>query len=245
MENPNPNEEQAREEGQQDAAEGAATEAPRPAVTRYIFSFGVDINTEAVQQAQEASDFTIQGWGDEAPRGAVLTGIAAGICEAMPALLTAADSPDPKLGEPFRLAFEDPFCSNMVCKIDAAVPGYALCAENDQITREVRTILDNMPNAVRGRFAGGQEDLGTSLARSIEAYVPPDLLQALLTIDRLQNFGDATYRVRDRAVENDPNFEGNSWDHPDVQAYSDAVQVVKSWLPTAKVEPAQPPSDAS
>lgn len=56
---------------------------------------------------------------------------------------------------------------------------------------------------------------------------------ALRTINRLHDLGDAIYNVRDRVVENDPKFNGNSWDHPTVKEYSDAVQTLRAEIPEA------------
>jgi hypothetical protein len=54
---------------------------------------------------------------------------------------------------------------------------------------------------------------------------------AIATINRLHPLGDAIYDVRERFgaedVEGKP-YEGNSWHHPKVKEYSDAVGVLKA-----------------
>jgi len=60
--------------------------------------------------------------------------------------------------------------------------------------------------------------------------VPDDLMEALRTINRLHNLGDAIYDVRERADYMDRPSGESSWDHPDVKAYSDAVEVVDRYL---------------
>jgi hypothetical protein len=56
------------------------------------------------------------------------------------------------------------------------------------------------------------------------------LLDAIRTINELHNLGDATYAVRDRygsePVRGAP-YTGNSWLHPKVSAYSEAVQTLR------------------
>lgn len=47
-----------------------------------------------------------------------------------------------------------------------------------------------------------------------------DVEKAAQTLDRL-NVGDFTYNIRDRAA-GDASFTGNTWEHPDVKAWSDA-----------------------
>lgn len=52
----------------------------------------------------------------------------------------------------------------------------------------------------------------------------PELLAALKTLLR-ENLGDWIYDVRSRTAD-DGDFEGNSWDHPRVKAFSDAVIII-------------------
>jgi hypothetical protein len=60
--------------------------------------------------------------------------------------------------------------------------------------------------------------------------VPDALMEALRTINRLHNLGDAIYDVRERADMTYAPIGATSWDHPDVKAYSDAVDVVYRYL---------------
>jgi hypothetical protein len=55
-------------------------------------------------------------------------------------------------------------------------------------------------------------------------------MEALRTINRLHNLGDAVCDVRECADFSDRPEDENSWDHPDVKAYSDAVEVVDRYL---------------
>jgi hypothetical protein len=54
---------------------------------------------------------------------------------------------------------------------------------------------------------------------------------AIATINRLHPLGDAVYEVRERfggdPVNGQP-YTGNSWEHPIVKEYSDAVVVLQS-----------------
>lgn len=49
--------------------------------------------------------------------------------------------------------------------------------------------------------------------------------QAAKDLNRMA-VGDFTYSIRDRAA-GDPNFTGNTWEHPDVRAWSDASEVIR------------------
>jgi len=49
--------------------------------------------------------------------------------------------------------------------------------------------------------------------------------EAAKTLDRLA-VGDFTYNIRDRAA-GDESFSGNTWNHPDVKAWSDAAGVMR------------------
>lgn len=62
--------------------------------------------------------------------------------------------------------------------------------------------------------------------------IPADLLEALRTINRLNNFVDAGYDVRERIDWEAPESKGVdcSWDHPNVRSYDDAVAVVMKYI---------------
>lgn len=47
-----------------------------------------------------------------------------------------------------------------------------------------------------------------------------NIRRAAKTLDRL-HVGDFTYNIRDRAA-GDASFTGNTWEHPDTKAWSDA-----------------------
>lgn len=53
------------------------------------------------------------------------------------------------------------------------------------------------------------------------------IVVAIRTINQHHNLGDAIYSVRARALEHDPGYKGESWQHPMVSAYNDAVQTVE------------------
>jgi hypothetical protein len=56
------------------------------------------------------------------------------------------------------------------------------------------------------------------------------ILAAIRTVNELHDLGDATYDVREQRGGNDVGgqpFTGNSWEHPDVKRYSDAVTVLR------------------
>lgn len=55
----------------------------------------------------------------------------------------------------------------------------------------------------------------------------PELLAALKVL-LAESLGDWIYDVRSRASESGDGFEGNSWDHPRVKAFSDAVGVIEA-----------------
>ena len=44
-----------------------------------------------------------------------------------------------------------------------------------------------------------------------------------------EHIGDFVYNVRERALD-DSNYKGNSWDHPRVKRFSDAVTALEIWL---------------
>lgn len=51
-----------------------------------------------------------------------------------------------------------------------------------------------------------------------------DLKEAIKVVVEEEHLGDFVYTVRDRAMESDPRFRGNSWDHPRVARFSQAVE---------------------
>jgi hypothetical protein len=57
--------------------------------------------------------------------------------------------------------------------------------------------------------------------------------EAVKTINKHHNLGDAVYDVRSHAAESMPDGDGSTWDHPDVKAYSDAVSALQKELPEA------------
>lgn len=59
------------------------------------------------------------------------------------------------------------------------------------------------------------------------------VLSAIRTVNRLHNLGDAIYTVRENVSEIPPGCE-SAWEHPDVKAYSDAVQVLNAALAGGK-----------
>lgn len=79
-------------------------------------------------------------------------------------------------------------------------------------------------------------ELAESGAKQAEPLSP--WLQALATVNRLHNLGDAIYDVRRYASENDSEYTGSSWEHPDVLAYSAAVKVLNAALATLPAPPA-------
>ena len=50
-----------------------------------------------------------------------------------------------------------------------------------------------------------------------------ELASAVRDLDKIHDLGDAIYTVRERVVDDDPDFNGNSWDHPTVTRYSELV----------------------
>lgn len=66
--------------------------------------------------------------------------------------------------------------------------------------------------------------------RAAGAKIPMPLgeaiVRAIRTINSYHNLGDAIYAVRERAA-NDQGFEGNTWEHPAVQEYNAAVQLLQ------------------
>jgi len=46
------------------------------------------------------------------------------------------------------------------------------------------------------------------------------------------HLGDKIYEVRARAVENNSSYQGNSWDHPAVTRFNEAVMTLETWRKT-------------
>lgn len=53
------------------------------------------------------------------------------------------------------------------------------------------------------------------------------LLEALKVLVDDEHIGDHIYYIRDNAIGDDPSYKGNSWDHPRVKRFSDAVHVIE------------------
>lgn len=81
--------------------------------------------------------------------------------------------------------------------------------------------------------------LSLFLERATPVVVRPDdgavivvdragLLEALRVLLDVESIEDGIYGVRDRAVAKDPAFAGNSWDHPRVTAFSEAIAKLKA-----------------
>lgn len=56
-----------------------------------------------------------------------------------------------------------------------------------------------------------------------------DLKEAIKVLVEDEFIGDFIYNVRERTYE-DSNFRGNSWDHPRVKRYGNAVAFLENWL---------------
>lgn len=65
--------------------------------------------------------------------------------------------------------------------------------------------------------------------------VTPELLAALKVLLK-ENLGDWIYDVRARAVEDGDGFEGNSWDHPRVTVFSEAVTTISNAVKEADAQ---------
>lgn len=66
--------------------------------------------------------------------------------------------------------------------------------------------------------------------------------QAAKDFDRL-SVGDFTYNIREHAA-SDRGFKGNTWEHPDVKAFSDAAELMGRIAESAPVAPVYPGVDA-
>lgn len=53
------------------------------------------------------------------------------------------------------------------------------------------------------------------------------IITAIRTVNQYHNLGDAVYEVRSRVFETDPGYKGESWDHPSVKTYGDAVATIE------------------
>lgn len=68
---------------------------------------------------------------------------------------------------------------------------------------------------------------------SIETTLSPELRAALKVLVDVESVGDWVYEVRERALADD-SFTGNTWDHPRVKAFSDAVTTITTALREAE-----------
>lgn len=66
-------------------------------------------------------------------------------------------------------------------------------------------------------------------------------LRVALKVLMAENIGDSIYEVRERAALSHDGFEGNSWDHPRVKAFSDAISTIEQALKEAEVSDPSPP----
>lgn len=101
----------------------------------------------------------------------------------------------------------------------------------ERLIRAVMTTLKpEHPNhlALRARIRELQMGVVPIGGRDIEK-----LASAIRTINKLHDLGDAVYDVRGRVGEDFPEYTGNSWDHPTVKEYNDAVQTLRAELPEA------------
>lgn len=57
-----------------------------------------------------------------------------------------------------------------------------------------------------------------------------DLKEAICILIKKEHIEDFIYDVRNRAVETDLAYKGNSWEHPRVKQYSEAINVLKKYL---------------
>jgi hypothetical protein len=56
-----------------------------------------------------------------------------------------------------------------------------------------------------------------------------DLKEAIHVLVKEEFLGDWVYSVRERAL-SDESYTGNSWDHPRVKRFSQAVKVLEDYL---------------
>lgn len=52
------------------------------------------------------------------------------------------------------------------------------------------------------------------------------IIDAVRVINQHHNLGDAVYNVRESVISRDPAYQGDTWHHPIVNAYSDAVKTL-------------------
>lgn len=112
----------------------------------------------------------------------------------------------------------------------------------DQFIPSLSSVL-----AARGRAQAIDADSGGNgvpdeepgkLAVQVDVREIPEVAEALAklqrvtdairTIDKHHNLGDAIYDVRSRAVETMPDGPSNSWEHPNVTAYSAACEALRN-----------------
>ena len=54
-----------------------------------------------------------------------------------------------------------------------------------------------------------------------------EVITAICVVNKHHNLGDAIYDVRARIYDDDPDYKGDSWEHPNVVEYSHAIEVVE------------------
>lgn len=60
--------------------------------------------------------------------------------------------------------------------------------------------------------------------------MPMTLKEAIVYLLDEFHLADQVYTVRSRAVESgDPTFIGNSWEHPAVTKFSEAIEALEAW----------------
>lgn len=88
-------------------------------------------------------------------------------------------------------------------------------------------MLEEALSLLAQTLEAGQDTDGTYRAVIADARAElAAVRQAAKNLDRMA-VGDFTYSIRDRAA-GDPNFTGNTWEHPDVKAWSDASETMRN-----------------
>lgn len=62
-----------------------------------------------------------------------------------------------------------------------------------------------------------------------------DLREAIKALIEEYHLADYAYDVRGRAVGSQDGFEGNSWDHPKVKRFSEAVSALEDSLKSDRI----------
>jgi hypothetical protein len=60
------------------------------------------------------------------------------------------------------------------------------------------------------------------------------LNEALRILVEEEHLGDWVYDIRERALSNDPDFEGSSWDHPRVKRFGEVFRVIEAHVKATK-----------